>query len=55
MKNLIIYSFHEQLNRYNKVIIVFIEILVQNIQSTNILSQEKLFKTTIAIDSIYDA
>ncbi len=38
MENLVIYSFHEWLNRHNKVVVVFNETLVQNVQSTNTLS-----------------
>ena len=55
MENLVIYSSREQLNKRNKVVVAFIETLVQNVQSTDILSQEKLFKTAVAVDLIYSA
>ena len=55
MENLVIYSSREQLNRRNKVVVAFIETLVQNVQSTDTLSQKKLFKTAVAVDSIYGA
>ncbi len=55
MENLVIYSSREWLNRRNKVVVAFIETLVQNVQSTDTLSQKKLFKTAVAVDSIYGA
>jgi len=38
MENLVIYSSHEWLNKRNKVVVAFIETLVQNVQSTDTLS-----------------
>ncbi len=55
MESLVVYSPHEWLNRRNKVVIAFIETLIQNTQSSNALGQEKLFKTAVAVDSIYGA
>ncbi|RHZ57715.1 hypothetical protein Glove_384g34 [Diversispora epigaea] len=55
MENLVMYSPHEWLNRHNKVVVAFIETLIQNTQGTKTLGQEKLFKTMVAVDSIYGA
>ncbi|RHZ84150.1 hypothetical protein Glove_85g68 [Diversispora epigaea] len=55
MENLVMYSPHEWLNRRNKVVVAFIETLIQNTQGTKTLGQEKLFKTMVAVDSIYGA
>lgn len=49
------YSPREWLNRRNQVIVKFIETLIQNNQSTNPISQEKLFKTAATVDLIYGA
>src|ERR1044072_423317 len=50
-----VYNSREWLDRRNQVAVKFIEILIQNNRDSDVLSQEKLFKTTIAIDSIYGA
>ncbi|RHZ88728.1 hypothetical protein Glove_21g185 [Diversispora epigaea] len=55
MENLVMYSPHEWFNRRNKVVVAFIETLIQNTQGTKTLGQEKLFKTMVAVDSIYGA
>jgi hypothetical protein len=55
MESLVVYSPREWLNRRNKVVVAFIETLIQNTQGSDALGQEKLFKTAIAVDSIYSA
>ena len=55
MENLTTYNLCEWLSRRNQVVVKFVETLVQNNQAINILRQEKLFKTAVAIDSIYGA
>ena len=55
VENLMIYTPYEWLNKWNQIIIKFIEMLIQNNQDSNALSQEKLFKTAVAVDVIYGA
>ena len=55
MESLVVYSSHEWLNRRNKVVVAFIETLIQNTQSSDTLGQEKLFKTAVTVDLIYGA
>ncbi|RIB29798.1 hypothetical protein C2G38_2154456 [Gigaspora rosea] len=55
LENLIAYSPREWLNGRNKVVVKFVETLVQNNYTTDILSPEKLFKAAVTVDSIYGA
>ncbi|RIB20500.1 hypothetical protein C2G38_2141143 [Gigaspora rosea] len=55
MENLVLYSPGEWLNKRNQVVVKFIENLVKNDRSTNILSREKLFKVASVVDSLYGA
>ncbi|RHZ86518.1 hypothetical protein Glove_50g130 [Diversispora epigaea] len=55
VESLMVYSPYEWLNKCNQVIVKFIEILIQNNQETDHSRQEKLFKTAIAINIIYEA
>lgn len=55
VESLMVYSPHEWLNRRNRVIVKFVEIMVQNNRETDVLSQEKLFKIATAVDAIYGA
>ncbi|CAG8608311.1 9856_t:CDS:1, partial [Diversispora eburnea] len=54
IESLITYTSREWFNKRNQVAIKFIETLVHNNQD-NTLSQEKIFKTAVAIDTIYGA
>ncbi len=53
VKSLIAYTSWEWLNKHNQVVVKFIETLIHNNQDTDTLSQEKVFKTAIAVDVIY--
>ena len=49
------YTPYEWLNKWNQVIVKFIEMLIQNNQDSNALSQKKSFKTAVIVDAIYEA
>ena len=52
--NIMVYEPYEWLSKRNQVIVKFVETLTRN--NNNIpLSPEKLFKTVVAVDSIYGA
>lgn len=55
VESLMAYTPYEWLNKRNRVIVKFIETLIRNNQDSNALSQEKLFKTVVAVDAIYGA
>ena len=55
IENLMVYTPREWLNKRNRIIVKFVETMVQNNQDTDNLSQEKVFKTAVAIDVIYNA
>lgn len=52
--NIMVYEPHEWLRKRNQVIVKFIETLTRNNNNIS-LSPEKLFKTVVAVDSIYGA
>ena len=55
IENLMVYTPREWLNKRNRIIVKFVETMVQNNQDTDNLSQEKVFKTAVAVDAIYGA
>ncbi|CAG8503057.1 10606_t:CDS:2 [Scutellospora calospora] len=55
LDNLMVYSPWEWLNGRNKVIVKFVETLVQNNYATDILSLKKFFKAVVIVNSIYRA
>ncbi|RIB12659.1 hypothetical protein C2G38_2200070 [Gigaspora rosea] len=55
LDNLMVYSPREWLDSCNKVVVKFVETLVQINYASNILSPEKLFKAAVAVNTIYGA
>src|SRR5688572_12754716 len=55
VESLTTYTPREWLNKRNQVAVKFIETLIHNSRDTDTLSQEKVFKTAVAVDVIYGA
>jgi thiol-disulfide isomerase/thioredoxin len=55
IESLMAYTPREWLNKRNQIAVTFIETLVHNNIDTDSLSQEKIFKTAVAVDAIYGA